>query len=999
MESNQSITAEYFQITKEYQKKYGKNTILLMQVGAFFEVYGLKNVQTGEVKGSEIVDFSQVCQLNVSEKKAYVNGDVIVMAGFRDYTLEKYIQKLSENGYTAVVYVQEKDGKNVTRKFHSVYSAGTYIAYDNDSSPQQSNNIMCIWIEKYKPFVQTMNENIVCGISTANIFTGKSTIFEYQIPFYDNPTTFDELERYVSTYGPSEILFISPFDERMTERVIQYTGMHTTHIHKYYTNPECENLSKNADILKNCSQQKYIQHILTTFFGEESYQLCNEFNNHEVATQSFCYLLHFIQEHNPNLVRKIEQPVFNNTSSRMILANHTLKQLNIINESVEKHGKYSSVLSFLNKCCTPMGKREFKIQLTNPNFDCEWLNQEYEMTALLLNESNVHFIPLFRKQLVQIRDIEKICRQLVLNKIYPSSIYHLYQSIGIIQQLYVCLLESPEFNQYFEKSLKKGNLGSQFSQIQEFINQKIILEVCKDIQSVQTFDQNFIQKGVSLKLDEIIEKYETSLNTFHMIRDKLNGLIRNYENSPETDYIKIHETDKSGFSFQITKKRGLTLKTILSKLSGPIQITEQIQIAPKDISLKNASTTNDEIEIPILHKICKDIFIFKEVIHLEIAIAYNDFLKDLESNWLFALENMATYVAKMDILQTKAYIAMEYKYTRPVIVNDPTHSSSFVEAYELRHCLIEHIQQNEIYVPNDIILGESVNTKKGVLLYGTNAVGKTSLIRALGISIIMAQSGLYVPCSKFVYKPYTAIYSRILGNDNLFKGLSTFAVEMSELRMILRGADENSLILGDELCSGTETESALSIFMAGLMHLHEKRSSYIFATHFHEILHYDELRTINTLSVKHMAVEFDREHDCLIYDRKLRDGPGNKMYGLEVCKSLYLPDDFLENAYSIRNKYYPVNQGELAHGPSTYNAKKIRGICEICKLEMGEEVHHLSPQKDADENGFIGSFHKNHLANLLTVCEKCHHQLHSKSSNKIVRKKSTKGYIVKAENG
>ncbi len=996
MESNQSITAEYFQITKEYQKKYGKNTILLMQVGAFFEVYGLKNVQTGEVKGSEIVDFSQVCQLNVSEKKVYVNGDVIVMAGFRDYTLEKYIQKLSENGYTAVVYVQEKDGKNVTRKFHSVYSAGTYIAYDNDSSPQPTNNIMCIWIEKYKPFVQTMNENIVCGISTANIFTGKSTIFEYQIPFYDNPTTFDELERYVSTYGPSEIIFISPFDERMTERVIQYTGMHTTHIHKYYTNPECENLSKNADILKNCSQQKYIQHILTTFFGEESYQVCNEFNNHEVATQSFCYLLHFIQEHNPNLVRKIEQPTFNNTSSRMILANHTLKQLNIINESGEKHGKYSSVLSFLNKCCTPMGKREFKIQLTNPNFDCEWLNQEYEMTALLLNESNVHFIPLFRKQLVQIRDIEKICRQLVLNKIYPSSIYHLYQSIGIIQQLYVCLLESPEFNQYFEKSLKNGNLGSQFSQIQEFINQKLILEVCKDIQSVQTFDQNFIQKGVSLKLDEMIEKYETSLKTFHMIRDKLNGLIRNYENSPETDYIKIHETDKSGFSFQITKKRGLTLKTILSKLSGPIQITEQIQIAPKDISLKNASTTNDEIEIPILHKLCKDIFIFKEVINLEIAIAYNDFLKDLESNWLFALENIATYVAKMDILQTKAYIAMEYKYTRPVIVNDPTHSSSFVEAYELRHCLIEHIQQNEIYVPNDIILGESA---KGILLYGTNAVGKTSLIRALGISIIMAQSGLYVPCSKFVYKPYTAIYSRILGNDNLFKGLSTFAVEMSELRMILRGADENSLILGDELCSGTETESALSIFMAGLMHLHEKRSSYIFATHFHEILHYDELRTINTLAIKHMAVEFDREHDCLIYDRKLRDGPGNKMYGLEVCKSLYLPDDFLENAYSIRNKYYPVNQGELAHGPSTYNAKKIRGICEICKLEMGEEVHHLRPQKDADENGFIGSFHKNHLANLLTVCEKCHDQLHSKSSNKIVRKKSTKGYIVKAENG
>jgi len=122
--------------------------------------------------------------------------------------------------------------------------------------------------------------------------------------------------------------------------------------------------------------------------------------------------------------------------------------------------------------------------------------------------------------------------------------------------------------------------------------------------------------------------------------------------------------------------------------------------------------------------------------------------------------------------------------------------------------------------------------RDGMLLYGTNAVGKTSLIRALGIAVIMAQCGMYVPCSKFVYKPYTAIYSRILGNDNLFKGLSTFAVEMSELRIILKMADDNSLVLGDEVCSGTETESALSIFVAALMQLHTKQVSFIFCNTF-----------------------------------------------------------------------------------------------------------------------------------------------------------------------
>ena len=103
-----------------------------------------------------------------------------------------------------------------------------------------------------------------------------------------------------------------------------------------------------------------------------------------------------------------------------------------------------------------------------------------------------------------------------------------------------------------------------------------------------------------------------------------------------------------------------------------------------------------------------------------------------------------------------------------------TKDKSFFSAKKLRHCLIEHLQTNEIYVTNDIVLGD--DNQDGVLLYGTNAVGKTSIIRALGIAVIMAQSGCYVPCSKFVYKPYTAIFSRILGNDNIFNGLSTFAV-------------------------------------------------------------------------------------------------------------------------------------------------------------------------------------------------------------------------------
>jgi DNA mismatch repair protein MutS len=257
----------------------------------------------------------------------------------------------------------------------------------------------------------------------------------------------------------------------------------------------------------------------------------------------------------------------------------------------------------------------------------------------------------------------------------------------------------------------------------------------------------------------------------------------------------------------------------------------------------------------------------------------------------------------------------------------------------------------------------------------------------------MAQAGLYVASSQFQYVPYTGIFTRILGNDNLFKGLSTFAVEMSELRVILNMADKNSLILGDELCSGTEHDSAVSIFVSGLEMLHKKETCAIFATHLHEIVHYEEIKNMNKIEIKHLTVSYNKEKDMLIYDRKLKDGPGESMYGLEVCKSLHLPDEFLENASRIRRKYKKEEQGVLSNKQSHFNSKKIMGICELCKINIGEEVHHLQHQENANKNNMIKSFHKNHLANLLTLCEDCHQNIHkNKTQHKKV--KTTKGIKI-----
>jgi DNA mismatch repair protein MutS len=632
-----------------------------------------------------------------------------------------------------------------------------------------------------------------------------------------------------------------------------------------------------------------------------------------------------------------------------------------------------------------------------------------------------------RKMIGQIRDIEKIGRNLVLQKIYPSSIYHLYKSICLIQTLNQTIVSSsPELYDYlcseFSTSDKKDYIDTTCRELIQYIDSQLIIEKCSGISSIHNYDESFIQTGVSSVLDEYIEKQTTNIQLFSSIREHLNLLFYQPEGNC-IQYVKEHETEKSGLSMQITKTRGATLKKILANSATPfLKINENVCIFIKDIQFKHASGTNDEIDTPLLSKISRDILLLKDKINEQLTIVYLSFIKDLEQKGLTSLENLAIYISKLDVLQSKAYVAREYKYCKPIIVGDA--NKSFVDARELRHVLIEHIQQNEIYVANDIVVGNGLMSKQmskqnteyidGILLYGTNAVGKTSMIRALGISIVMAQCGMFVPCSQFFYKPYTAIFSRILGNDNIFKGLSTFAVEMSELRIILKMADKNSLILGDELCSGTETESALSIFMAGLMDLHSKECSFLFATHFHEIVHHDEIKALNRLAMKHLAVYYDRELDCLVYDRKLKDGSGTRMYGLEVCKSLHLPDEFLEKAYQLRTKYYPDTKGELGFESTTYNAKKIRGMCEMCKNHIGEEVHHLQEQKEADSDGFISHFHKNHPANLMNICEKCHDKLHSNNTNmgqekesllkipdatipakkKVVRKKTTRGYIV-----
>jgi DNA mismatch repair protein MutS len=575
------------------------------------------------------------------------------------------------------------------------------------------------------------------------------------------------------------------------------------------------------------------------------------------------------------------------------------------------------------------------------------------------------------------------------------------------------------------------------TKIKKEIDSHFIIEKCKTIDSLDfdlKYEDCFIQPGVSKELDATFIAHEDGFSIFEAIRSHCNELIALGEKTAaggkEKEFVKRHETEKLGLSLQTTDRRSKILldqiakrvksKQCISTLSYKSIDCATLKTFDFDLSLlqfvKAGNSTVTFIHEKI-HSVCSSISQTRGKIRDEIGVVFGAFVAGLKEHQE-SFQTVISFVTDVDLMQNQAHIACTYKYCKPVISTNEkmqTHAKtqnngvSFVDARDIRHCLIEQINEDELYVCNDISLGLS---DRGMLLYGTNAVGKTSLIRALGICIIMAQAGLYVPCSAFTYSPYTNIMTRILGNDNLFKGMSTFAVEMSELRVILKCADKNSLILGDELCSGTEIDSAISIFVAGLQKLHALKSCFIFATHMHEIVDYEEIAQMQMvggvgvggggLVTKHMAVTYDRAHDVLIYDRKLRDGAGPSMYGLEVCKSLHLPDDFLKMANDIRLKYRDKKQtGDLNFKPSHFNAHKIKGICELCKQNLGEEVHHLQHQKEADEANFIQHFHKNHPANLMTVCELCHLKMHETGGQQFKRVLTTgaDGYILRGTQG
>jgi DNA mismatch repair protein MutS len=510
--------------------------------------------------------------------------------------------------------------------------------------------------------------------------------------------TFDELEQFISIYNPSETIIISNIEQKDLNDIVSYTNIRSKSIH--YVNLLSDPVSnKNTLRALNCEKQTYQAQLISRFYKfDDINAFLSLFSNKPWSTQSFCYLLDFIYQHNPNLVYRIAEPIIEDKSNRLILANHSLKQLNIIDDSDREYkGKFSSVSKMLNECITSMGKRKFTYHFLNPITDKIYLQQEYDIVEHVLVASFDQDYQTIKNLLGPIKDLVKINRQVLLIKISPKTVYQLYSGLLTAKAIYKFVTERPVLLQYLKGRISEyDHLLVYMDEIISRLDTVFIMEDCKDLESIQKIEKSFIKTDIDQSLDDKIRILTESQDQLECCRAYFSSIISNYETGAKkktskkatdedtsSEYVKIHETEKNNYSLFATDRRCKILEEVLTKSKGSgskvfLKYYSRFYNEERDFILDlekdqlvytKQTATNKTIENNQINKLCKDVSLIKTNFIETVAEIYNKIIKSLDV-YQSKINTICELITFVDLVYSKAFIANKYNYCKPIIVSD-----------------------------------------------------------------------------------------------------------------------------------------------------------------------------------------------------------------------------------------------------------------------------------------------------------------------------------------
>jgi DNA mismatch repair protein MutS len=931
-----SMLEEYYELQIKLEKKYGELSVVLFEVGSFYEIYGVKTNRTYICKNIDEIAKILGIQLTKKDKKEQHSKSNPYLVGFPNVSLHKYLTKLVNNQYTVSVYNQKDKENSIKkdRKLDKIYSITNYI----ENETNENVYLSCMYLEKYKSAIN--NDNLYnIYISLIDLTTGHILLYEYISDIVNDQKVFDEIRRIIYSYNIKEIIVCN--NKNIINDMNNIFETINNNIKTQYIDEikEYFNLNYQCTFFNKIYKIETITDILSYLKIEST---SNELR------YSLIMLLQYSYEHDNSIIKNIRPPEHLYINDKLIINDNTLYQLNLVNIN-ENGKKYNSLYDIINKTSTPMGKRYLKRILLNPITNIDELNNRYELVEKLICKYNQYQV-----YLTNITDIEKKYRKICLNKIQPFEFASLKISFDNIIGLFTLSLDDfplntshvDKFNEFYTDFIDTFNISIMENTSLNTIKTSFFKEKGGEINELQ---KEIININKNTK--------DICVNLSNDIECDNNNLVKLEHNDRDFDYLTLTCIRYKKLLTNLKKNE----ETILSKYGENV-----IEIKEKKVKIKLTSISKNS---RLLFSLENDI---SELIKHKYYEKINQYINQYNDTFIYIINQISI----IDVFVSFAQTSKENKYIKPKIKTDV--EKSFLSITNMRNAIIEKINLNNKYITNDFELGINTN---GSIIFGINSVGKSSLLRSIGISIIMAQIGMFVP-GELTYYPFNNLLTKININDDLFKGKSLFINNMNVLSDIIKQANHNSLILIDELCSSTEINSSIALFYASTRTLIEKNTNFIFTSHIHEIMNIDYIKQNDKLKIQHIKVTFNNNH--IIFDRKLNDGSGIAQYGIEIAKTLDFDKNFIKYMVNIRNKYNITltktnNECILSTKKSKYNSNLYIHECVVCKNKNIDDLqtHHIHEQHLADQCGYIDHFHKNSLFNLVIICTKCHKKIHN----------------------
>ncbi len=557
------------------------------------------------------------------------------------------------------------------------------------------------------------------------------------------------------------------------------------------------------------------------------------------------HLLTYITKSKMMNLSHMQKAIIKENNKYLKMDIHTKRNLELTETLRLKQRQYS-LLWLLDKTKTAMGSRLLKTYIENPLIDIDEINKRYDI-------------------------VEKLEEEFILAEDLKGLLYNVYD----LERL-------------------SGRIAFNNANGRDLLQLKTSLKVLPDI--------NNILKSINFKtidtLDDLYKLIDDSIYENPPVGVKEGYLIKEGYNS-ELDELKSLRTNGKDFIAKFEaeerEKTGIkTLKVGYNRVFGYyIEVSKGMKDLVKDeygYERKQTLSNCERYISPILKE--KEAIILnaeEKIIELEYELFCN--IKNEIKKYIPKLQEVAKTISEIDVLLSFSIVSTENNYIRPSLTD-----KHIINIKDNRHAVVEKVLDSE-YVPNDIIMNEDTNI---LLITGPNMAGKSTYMRELAITVIMAQIGCFVPASEATQMVFDSIYTRIGASDDLVSGKSTFMVEMNEANNAVQNATNKSLVLFDELGRGTATYDGIALAQAIIEYIHDNiNCKMLFSTHYHELTELDK----KLKYLKNVHVSAYEEDGKITFLHKIKDGSVDKSYGIHVARLADLPSKLIKRADEILTHY------------------------------------------------------------------------------------------------